>query len=195
EGSHRIKNHLQVLSGLVELQLAEGKEMVPARELERLRSQIQALSFIHDFMTLTTKESAENYLLPAKPLLERVLSMLERSTTTHRIDYAVEAVVLPIKAASSLVLALNELVSNAIKHGKGVVRVTFGTERGEATLEVIDDGPGFPDGFDSRMAANTGLELVEAVAGTDLGGRVVYGSGPGGRVLLAFPLPMPREQD
>ena len=68
------------------------------------------------------------------------------------------------KQATSLALVANELVSNAIKHGKGNVEVTLRSERSTVTLDVSDQGPGFPEGFDPEIAGNTGLDLIESIA-------------------------------
>ena len=191
EGSHRIKNHLQVLGALVDMQLSDGDEQIPAEAFRRLGSQIKALAAIHDVLTITTKENAENNILPMKPLLERILPLLQSTAEAHPIRFLVEDVLLPVKYASSLVLLLNELVSNAIKHGQGEVEVVFRVGEGNGVLEVCDDGKGFPPDFDAGKAANTGFELVAAMAHIDLGGQVAYDNHPagGGRVTISFPLP------
>ena len=63
---------------------------------------------------------------------------------------------------------------------------------GKASLEVSDDGPGFPEGFNADSAANTGLELVEQVVKWDLRGKTSYESLPeGGRVTVSFPISQP----
>ncbi len=68
---------------------------------------------------------------------------------------------------------------------------------GTARLQVDDDGPGFPDSFDAIRAANTGLELVEAVGRWDLQGSITYQNrdGGGAQVAVEFPLLVAPEQD
>jgi len=190
EGSHRIKNHLQILAGMADMQMPEGNEQVSADVLQRMKNHIQALAAIHDVLTLTTKENAENDVLPIKPLLERLIPMLQLSGGTHRIRFDVEDALLSANQASSLVLVLNELVSNAIKHGKGEVDATLKISKGYGVLEVCDDGSGFPAGFNAYRAANIGLDIIGSIARTDLRGQVVYDNHPGGggRVTVTFPL-------
>ena len=60
-------------------------------------------------------------------------------------------------------------------------------------LEICDEGPGFPPGFDSRTAANTGLELIDSTARWDLRGELSYENRDrgGGRVIVTFPVKAP----
>jgi len=103
---------------------------------------------------------------------------------------------IPSKQCVSLALVINELVSNALKHGKTAADVNLSVDGQDVVLEVCDDGPGFPDGFDSVTAANTGLELVDSLVRTDLGAEVCYENRAegGARVKVLFPLPDPARQ-
>ena len=100
----------------------------------------------------------------------------------------------PLRHGSSLAILVNELVSNAVKHGREDVSVCLKRDGEGALLEVCDDGAGFPDGFDAVAAAHTGLELVEQVARWDLQGTVRYENRPegGARVTVSFPLSIPQ---
>ena len=99
---------------------------------------------------------------------------------------------LPLKQGSSFSLLVSELVSNAMKHGAGDVEVTLTHEAGTACLEVCDEGAGFPEGFDARSAAHTGVELIESLARHDLRGESFYENRAegGARIRITFPLPV-----
>jgi len=88
-------------------------------------------------------------------------------------------------------MLINELVCNAVKHGGHKVEVRLDASSTRVTLEVSDDGPGFPEGFNSRAARNFGLELVESVSRLDLSGTITYENRPegGACVRITFPLP------
>lgn len=90
---------------------------------------------------------------------------------------------------------MNELVANALKHGKKEAEVCFIRNGQDATLTVSDDGNGLPEDFDPQTAANTGLELVGSLVRVDLRGSVVFDNLPhgGGRVVVTFPLPEDEE--
>lgn len=95
------------------------------------------------------------------------------------------------KQCIGLSLILNELVSNALKHGRQQAEIFLTVEDQQVTLTVCDDGDGFPEEFDSQLEANTGLDLVDSLVRTDLLGTIVCRNQPqgGGQVTVTFPLP------
>jgi PAS domain S-box-containing protein len=190
ETHHRVKNNLQLVSALIDMQKATDRETVPMSELVRLGSNVRALGVIHDILTQEAKEGAEEDTLSAKTVLDQLLSLLQQAAGERRLTFACEDVRLSGRRATSLALLTNELVSNALKHGKHTAEIYFTVHADEATLEVRDDGAGFPEDFHSMRAAHTGLELVENVAKWDLAGKTCYESMPqgGGRVTVSFPI-------
>jgi two-component sensor histidine kinase len=86
---------------------------------------------------------------------------------------------------------VNELVSNAVKHGKGRIGINFRIREGKAALGVSDEGPGFPPDFDAVKEANTGLDLVQTLARLDLNGETRFENRPegGASIVMEFPIP------
>ena len=117
--------------------------------------------------------------------------MLQQTAWKQTVRYTVADVELTSKQCVALSLLINELVSNALKHGKSEAEVVFSVEGAAATLIVRDDGPGFPPDFNARKAAHTGLELVISLVNIDLRGQAQFGTGPngGGQVCVTFPIP------
>lgn len=129
-------------------------------------------------------------MISVKEALEQFLPLLQSSVGGRRLTAAMEDLCLPGKQATSLLLIVNELVSNAVKHGMGDVELTLRSVGNSATLEVCDDGPGFAGGFDPETAAHTGLELIENIARYDLRAVTAYENRPhgGARISLSFPI-------
>src|SRR5688500_7269704 len=131
--------------------------------------------------------------------------MVEAMAHGREIEYRADDARLPVRHGTALTILVNELVSNAIKHGSGQICIQFSVQPDEpgerrkvgargitgiAQLEVSDSGPGFPQGFSAAESAHTGLELVENLSRWDLGGEAAYDNRPNGgaRVLVTFPL-------
>jgi len=197
ETHHRVKNNLQMVSALIDIQRAGGGETVPMAELARLGANVLALGIIHDILTQEAKAGSDQDLLSVRAVLERLVRVLEQTMGDRPLKSAFDEARLVSKQAAALALVTNELVSNALKHGSGTTEVCFRVHSNTATLEVCDDGPGFPDGFNAETASNTGLELVENIVRLDLRGQVVYANRleGGAWVTVVFPITTQQERD
>lgn len=194
ESHHRIKNNLQVLSAMIEMQATDGEKTIDRARLTRLNSHVRALASLHDILTMEQPSGADEERIPVDSALNRMIPMLSTAVGGKPIRSEVEGnIKLPLKSVSSFVLLVNELVSNAHKHGSGEIRIRLARmETTNVRLEVHDDGPGFPDGFDPSLSANTGLQLIESLGAWDLGGSIRYENRPegGACVSVTFTLPV-----
>jgi two-component sensor histidine kinase len=208
ETHHRVKNNLQVVSALLEMQLDETPEAIPRPAAQERLRQIKTIAIVHD---LLSRNQAHGQEVDAVQVLRNLLPLLaagmpkESGSDPIRLEVAEGPISLPTKAATGLALIVNELVSNAVKHALPL------TERSTADapitvrlvkqpheqlqLTVEDCGPGFPDGFDPAIDANLGIELVGSIVANDLLGEITYGSrnfdtpngARGGRANIVFP--------
>ena len=197
ETHHRVKNNLQVIAAMIEMQALEHKaeKTVPLEDYQQLKAHIHTLAIIHDLLSANIKEDEDSQRVSVKAVLDKLLPMLEQTAWNKAVHYSIEDAKLTSKQCVSLALILNELVSNALKHGKKEAAIRFQVDGATAQLVVSDDGPGFPADFDPLQAAHMGLELVESLVRTDLKGRSTYcnRSEGGARVVVAFVLP-PHEE-
>ena len=180
ETHHRVKNNLQVVSALAEMQVEPGESTVPATAIERIGTHVRALATIHDLLTLEAKESREADTLHARTILAKLIPLVRATVGDRAIVYTADDILLSSKQGTALALLVNELVSNAVKHGKGAIEITLHVEGDTTQLQVCDDGPGFPADFNAKRAANTGLELIDSVGRWDLGGAVAFENGAQG---------------
>lgn len=189
ETHHRVKNNLQVIASLVEMQSGDmGNEA--AVPLKRINQHVQALAVIHDLLTQKAKTNADTEFIGTQAVLNQLIPLLRQTVGERSIRMETDDIILTAEKAASLALLVSECVSNAVKHSGGAIEITLRREGERARLEICDDGDGFPLDFDPLRAANTGLQLIEASARWDLGGDVRYdnhGQG-GGRVTVVFPL-------
>ncbi len=189
ETHHRVRNNLQIVGAMVDMQVLEGTPTLPTAEFKRLRGHVSALAAVHDLLTEQAKTDGIAESVEAEAVLEKLLPMLESIVAGRHFRFEVEANPrLSARQATALAMIANELVLNAVKHSRSEVEVRFTLQGGRALLEVRDDGPGFPPDFNPRQAHHTGLEMVENLRRIDLGGITRYTNSPegGGRVLLAF---------
>ncbi len=169
ETDHRVKNNLQSIAALLDIQVMSHEATVPIQELTQVRMHISTLATIHEMLIADVKEVGVAPVVSAKSTLLKLLPMMQKIVGEQRIRWRVDEVNLPVKQGLSLAMLINELISNAVKHGGRKVELHLALAEKEVTLEVCDDGPGFPQAFNPLTAANFDLELVESIGRVDLG--------------------------
>lgn len=191
ETHHRVKNNLQIISALVELQVKETQTTVPVTALTRIGRHTRSLAAIHDLLTEESKTDAHVDFITTKAALNKLLPLLQATTGGRPIRSKVEDFRLPVREGASLALLVTELVSNAVKYSRNEIEVALTVRSESARLEVCDDGPGFPPDFDWRKAASTGLGLIDSTGRYDLRGIISYKNrnGGGAHVTVEFPVP------
>ena len=200
ETHHRIKNNLQVISALTEMQDADEDGAIPVEAIKRIGQHTRALAGLHDLLTAQAARNAEEDALGAREILAKLVPMLQVTSGGRPIQFEADDVLLSQRQSASFAMLVSELISNAIKHGTGLIEVTLrlvsapdsapgSSPQRFLRLEVCDDGAGFPAGFDPKKAANTGLELIESVGKWDLRGSVEFTNREegGARVIVLFP--------
>jgi PAS domain S-box-containing protein len=197
ETHHRVKNNLQIIAAMVDMRLMEGAENIPAAEMKRLAVHTQTLAAVHDLLTKEADEEGLAQSVSVKLILEKLVKMLQATSMGRPLILHVDDVRLPTKQATSLCIIISELVGNAVKHGSGQVHISFHESGDSYSLEVTDQGSGFPEEFELKRSWGTGLELVENLCRWDLGGEVVCSTVPsgGGRITITFPPQSLREAD
>ena len=187
---HRVKNNMQIIAALVDIQVEAGDTEVPVAVIMRIGHHARALAALHDILTEETKTDAQTEVISAKSTMERLLPLLQATTGGHDIHFQTDDFPISIREGASLALLVSEIISNAVKHARSDIMLTLTAQNDLARLEVCDDGPGFPPDFDWRTAANTGLSLIDSTGRHDLGGTVSYENRPGGgaSVVVIFPL-------
>jgi PAS domain S-box-containing protein len=191
ETHHRVKNNLQVVAALLDMQLMQYDQAVPVSEVDRLRRHVMSLSTIHDLLTYQARKDADVYDVSIKDAMDKFIPLLQGMIVGRTIHLQVEDTRIPVGQCTAFTVLANELVSNAAKHGAGDIRLDFSIRSGRAIFEVCDSGPGFSSGFDPAIAANAGLDLAMTLARLDLQGEIRFGNQEDGGacVIVEFPLP------
>lgn len=160
---HRIKNNLAMVSSLISLkERSLGEEI----DLSDIRHQVDAIAFIFDRPRETdgfTHIQVEPYI---RELLDAILSFYPGGPVEVRVD--IGDLLLPSKAATSIGLIVNELATNAMKHGfrEGETpsfSVTLERSEDEYELTVSNSGRRLPVSVDIEGGKTLGLKLVSAL--------------------------------
>jgi two-component sensor histidine kinase len=210
---HRVKNNLNVIKSLVQLQKNRSTDPRFLEAADELLGRILSIALVHEQLYGSTE------LLVVKPasFLEQLAkSAVGNKKATVELSISPEAGdrLLPADLATSLGLIVNEILTNATKHAfealeEGLISLEFSIEGPLYLLAIEDDGRGFDvehceaqERGDGYKSGGLGLKIIKALAG-QLGGVCAFGpaqhSGepklgrPGSRFELRFPLdPIPK---
>ncbi|MCA9978333.1 MAG: GAF domain-containing protein, partial [Anaerolineales bacterium] len=168
---HRVKNNLQVISSLINLQSDYVSDKRALEIFQESQNRIRSMALIHEKLyrsdNLAQIDMAD-YLRDLCIYLFRAHSAQERGVA---LNLHVDHIYLGINTAVPCGLLLNELISNALKHGfperrQGFVSVNMRRQSAQQVqLQVQDDGVGFPEDIDFRCTASLGLRLVNTLVG------------------------------
>lgn len=191
EVNHRVKNSLQLVASMLQLQANTASEEVKS-ELLDASTRIAAVARAHGRLY----RSHEIATLDLATYLVDLCADLASVRTDCRIEVeAGERVEIATDRAIPVALVVNELVTNAVKYahpGSGAchvqVRLAPAEAGGIVRLSVRDDGPGLPDGFDPAAGGGLGMRIVTAFA-QQLGAELkVEVQRPGSEFALLIPL-------
>ena len=187
---HRVKNNLQVVSSLLNLQLRRIAPGSARDALEDCQRRVTTIALVHEQLYQTRDFSRVTFGDYLRTLVANVVRTAATSTSV-RLDLALENVALDVGLAIPCALVVNELVTNALKHAfpgraTGTVRVTFRRSGSSFELEVGDDGVGLPTEFDIRQASSMGHQVVATLA-AQLGASIEVAAYGGATFRLTFP--------
>lgn len=189
---HRVKNNLQIVLSLINLECAMNGEDAGGG-LQRTCSRIRGMALIHEQLYGSIN-------LAVLPVAGYIASLADLVAKTHRgcssapdVKLDVCDITISLDRAVPLGLILNELLTNAYKHAfgncrKGLLEVSVKeTGSGGAVLTIQDDGPGLPGDFSINNCGTLGMQLITSLA-AQIGGRVEAMNRDGARFEVSFHL-------
>jgi two-component sensor histidine kinase len=193
---HRVKNNLQTVAAMLRLQArrastAEAKEALAEAELR-----VAAIALVHESLSAEAGER-----VAFDEIVDRVVGLVRDLAPAFAGGGPPPLIVregswgsLPSDLATPLVMAVSELLHNAVEHaGASEIRVRLGLDEADGMLEltVQDDGRGLPDGFDEEQTG-LGLSIVRSLVNGDLHGACAFAGQPGTGTQVHVRVPDPR---
>jgi sensor domain CHASE-containing protein/two-component sensor histidine kinase len=212
EINHRIKNNLQIVSSLLDLQAEKFSDKKVIEAFKESENRIVSISLIHKELY----ESGDLDYLDFSSYIRKLIADLLRSYNTEnsgiRVHLEVDRIFLGVDTAVSLGIVINELFTNSLKYafppGKGgdinialFIEGTGGLEKSQSasgsgsrsgygsyenlTLIFSDNGKGFPENVDFRNVESLGLQLVNALV-DQIDGSLDLERGSGTKFTIKF---------
>lgn len=163
---HRVKNNLQVVSNLLDLQSEHITDLRMRSFFQESQERIRSMALIHEKIYQKHDYRCIDFGDYLESLSHYLLHCYQNEFGLISLKVEAEAVDVGIDEAIPLGLIVNELLSNSLKHafppgGKGAISIRcLSRADGRISLTVADDGKGLPREVDFRDTETLGLQLV-----------------------------------
>lgn len=193
ELDHRVRNNLSVILGLLSMERNRRPPRPAADALASLENRLRSFLLVHEALR------RQNYRgVPIHEIAEKLAQRLRNAWDVERriaLQLEGSSAILDERQAFALALALNELLTNALRHAfpngrEGTIRIRLADRGAEFELSVADDGVGSAATPQSEVVGS-GRSIVQALVRDELAGSVRFESRRDGtEVTIIFPAPL-----
>ena len=177
EVHHRVKNNLQVISSIFNLQSAYNEEEVVKDVLKESQNRIKSMAYIHESLYKSSQFGRIDFEEYLRKLCKNLIQSY--SLSSHQISLLTETekVLIHLDQAIPCGLMVNEIVSNALKHAfpegvGGIIAIKLKNTGNKVLLRISDDGQGIPDYVLNGESHTLGFQLIETLV-EQLKGKLV----------------------
>lgn len=191
EINHRIKNNLQVIASLINLQTDRARLPETRRELGTIARRVIALNLVHEQLHPAITDGAIDLASYLGGLCTNLPLVHGDAGWRVRVLTDLQSMMVKGDTAVPIGLIVSEALTNSLKHAfphcnDGTVKITLERDGSDgAVLQLADDGVGLPEDLD--LGDGLGMDLIEALA-AQTGGELSWRRESGTTLRLNFPL-------
>ncbi len=192
---HRVKNNLQIISSLLNLQANRTDDENLKRIMSEAKNRISSMALIHQKIYQSGNLSSVDFQAYIEQMVQSIDANFnnEKKNITQHIN--TQGISLDIDTSIPLGLIINELLTNSYKYAfadrsSGTITISLKEKNAEELeLHVSDDGKGLPENFDPSALNSLGLKLVKGLA-NQIKGVVRFESNNGTHCFIDFKKPV-----
>jgi two-component sensor histidine kinase len=190
EVQHRVKNNLQVIASLLNLQSKHVQDEQAQQVLKESQNRIRAMALVHQKLYQSPDLGKISFAQYIRELATQLFRSFGIRSNTVSLRVRAHDVFLEVDTAIPCALIINELVSNSLKHAfpsgrTGEICIDFRSDQGRLTLTVSDDGVGLPPEAEFPNTQSLGWQLVSALT-DQLDARLELRNGSGTTFQFTF---------
>jgi len=192
EINHRVKNNLQIISSLLDLQSRDIQDEQALRSLQVSQDRVRAMALVHEKLYQSDDLARIDFGEYIKSSATDLGSSYGLGARDIDLKIDVDNILLGVDTAIPCGIIVNELVANSLKHAfpgdrSGKIAISFREVDGHYAMIFKDDGVGFPEDLDIKRPASLGLTIVNALTG-QLGGTIALSRQGGSKISITFPV-------
>ena len=188
---HRVKNNMQVISSLLNLQAAYVDDPQALEILQESQNRVRSMALVHEKLYRSANLAEINFAEYVRDLAGYLRRAQAADVTRIRLDINAADVFLGVDAAVPCGLIINELVTNSLKHAfpngrSGKICIELAALDTEYVLVIEDNGVGLPPHLDIQNTETLGLQLVDTLI-DQLDGSLELENTGGVKFTIKFP--------
>ncbi|MFK7785737.1 MAG: PAS domain S-box protein [Crocinitomicaceae bacterium] len=186
---HRVKNNLQIISSILNLQSSFVSDENTLEILQESRNRIRSMAIIHENLYRTEDFSSINFANYLVNLVTNLIASYRIREVIH-LDSDVDEIDLVLDQAIPCGLLVNELITNSLKYAwtdkqEGIIKLKLHQSGSSVTLIIADNGSGLPNNFEDMSCDTLGLQLVVTLV-EQLDGELTVNVDSGTEYLIKF---------
>ncbi|MCX8081265.1 MAG: PAS domain S-box protein [Bacteroidia bacterium] len=150
---HRVKNNLQVISSILNIQTRFLQDHKAKAVIEETKNRIKSMSLVHENLYKSKEYNYLNLNSYLRDIFNNIINGFIENGNQIELEFHADNCMTSTETAIPLGLIFNELMTNAVKHGlnrsknKKFLKVVFSNNKNLLTLSVTDSGPGFKENY------------------------------------------------
>ena len=187
---HRVKNNLQIISSLLNLQSRYIEDEKAYEVFKESQNRVKSMAMVHEKLYQTgnfAELSVAEYL---EGLIENIYSSYGVNIDRIKMEINAENIFLDINTSIPCFLLINEVITNCIKHAfpdgrSGTIIIDFKKLNDKHIIRIQDDGIGLPDDFNINQTNTLGMQLITSLT-SQLDGELEVTSNNGAEFKVTF---------
>ena len=190
EVHHRVKNNMQVISSILNLQSSYVKDAYALNLLKECQNRIKSMAFIHESLYQTKNFESVNFSEYITTLSKNLVHTYSINTKNIKLVLTLDKLFLNLDSSIPCGLIINEIISNSLKYAfpdnrDGIIFVTLKVDNHHVRIEAGDNGVGIPQGIDIKYTETLGLQLVDTLV-EQINGTLVLERHKGTKFIIEF---------
>jgi PAS domain S-box-containing protein len=190
EVHHRVKNNLQVISSILNLQKAYVRDKKTLELLHESQNRIKSMAFVHESLYQTKDFSNINFADYIGNVTRNLMHSYASTESPPELELSLAPIQLNLDTAIPCGLIINELLSNSLKYAfrktkNGKISLVLTENKGNIKIVIADNGSGLPETVDYRNTESLGLQLVVTLV-EQINGKIKLENKKGAKFTIEF---------
>ena len=188
---HRVKNNLQIIASLLDLQSEFLDQADTKAVLVEMKTRVRSIASIHELLYTAADFSRIEFRRFVDKLVQDVIVVHHQPASQVGVEIEAELALLQMTQAVPCGLMINELLTNALKHAfpegrQGHIKISFRSNETHWRLEVSDDGVGLSADINPESVNSMGFQLIQLLV-QQLNGGLTVVRDHGTQFVITFP--------